>query len=225
MELALDFHAFAGGCCRHCTPSIKEGSCLCWRKAEYCGSIGQESILPAKIISHCFSLVPVGVHTAVGVNSRLFFTRLLAVWHHLHRLSWYCEARWAQKWRARAAQHVKRHKLGRRHGPPVRDNPNGPQVAMPRERRITEGNKLLCHGFLCRPHGRTRLHAGVAVPSGLDGTRGGAVLPPEEAVFRPACGLRYQTRKRLHRPWVCEQHQHRQCAVCAKDGHRVWYCC
>ena len=56
--------------------------------------IWEESILPAKIISRCSSLVLLGAGIVLGVNGKPLFTGTHVVWHHLHRLHRCCEARY-----------------------------------------------------------------------------------------------------------------------------------
>ena len=67
-------------------------------------SIGQDTILPAKMINHCKSLIPMGAGLVMGLEGRPLFTRPLEVSRHLHRLRTYGEERWAQKQRARQAR-------------------------------------------------------------------------------------------------------------------------
>ena len=130
MELALDFEAYAG---RQLPPAPQSrfvgGEMPLQEKARVLRlitslmgrSIGQDTILPAKMINHCKTLFPMGARLVMGLEGRPLFTRPLEVSRHLHRLRVYGEERWAQKQRARQAQ--KKARRNRAQGAKPQRNP------------------------------------------------------------------------------------------------------
>ena len=191
---------------------------------------GRESILPARIINHCRSLVPLGASPVVGVKGRPLFTRPIAVWHHLKRLQWYNAERWAHQQQSRVAKQRQKRRRARGQSADMQKDNTRPREQCPGKGGAKTAARAYTSDLYAGPilpEGvRRGVQYGVEEPSGDAATPapgGGAVVftPPQRcAVARcPQTGLP------LPRLWLCAAHNHRQCSTCAAMGRGVRQCC
>ena len=236
MELALDFEAYAGPQLPPAPQSRFVGGEMPLREkarvlrliTSLMGrSIGQDTILPAKMINHCKTLISMGAGLVMGLEVRPLFTKPLEVSRHLHRLRTYGEERWAQEQRARQAQK----KAGRNNAQGAKPQRN-PTEATDRKRCPAKGGAK-----------RSAMHYGTdfyAKPTAPDGRRhlpfqvvdtGPADVSqePHTIRFTPQHARtrqhRPETHKRRCKTWVCEAHGHPPCRACAIAHTGVRYCC
>ena len=239
MELALDFESHAG---RPLPPtpqsrfagttlSLQEKGRVLRLAVTLMGrAAGRESILPAGITTRCRSLVPLGAGTVVGVKGRPFFTRPLAVWHHLRRLQQYTSDRWACRQQSRAAKHRSKRRKCQKATATGPDSGAQQKQKCPGKGGAKRTANTYAGDFYAAPVVPDGVRRGpqyqvLAPPDDPEGPmpRGGLPLftPPQRCprARRPEEG------PRLPKIWICPVHQHRQCASCATVGRGVRHCC
>ena len=190
-------------------------------------SIGQDTILPAKMINHCKTLIPMGAGLVMGLEGRPLFTSPLEVSRHLHRLRTYGEERWAQKQQARQAQ-----KKARRNKAQGAKPQRNPAAATDRRRCPAKGGAK--HSAM---HYGTDFYAKPTAPDGrrhlpfqvVDTGPADASQEPHPIRFTPQHARtrqhRPETHKRRCKTRVCEAHGHPSCRACAIAHKGVRYCC
>ena len=106
LELALDFEEFAQRTLPHApqakfkgtTLSLQErGRVLRLAMANAQRLVTKGHLHPARVVTHCSSLVPLGGPALCGLNCRPYFTCRSAMNTHVQQLAAYCERTWATK--------------------------------------------------------------------------------------------------------------------------------
>ena len=106
LELALDFEEFAQRTLPHApqakfkgtTLSLQErGRVLRLAMANAQRLVTKGHLHPARVVTRCSSLVPLGGPALCGLNSRPYFTCRSAMSTHIQQLAAYCERTWATK--------------------------------------------------------------------------------------------------------------------------------
>ena len=106
LELALDFEEFAQRTLPHApqakfkgtTLSLKErGRALRLAMANAQRLVTKGHLHPARVVTRCSSLVPLGGPALCGLNNRPYFTCRSAMSTHIQQLAAYCERTWATK--------------------------------------------------------------------------------------------------------------------------------
>ena len=106
LELALDFEEFAQRTLPHSpqakfkgiTLSLQErGRVLRLAVANAQRLVTKGHLHPARVVTRCSSLVPLGGPALCGLNRRPYFTCRSAMSTHIQQLAAYCERTWATK--------------------------------------------------------------------------------------------------------------------------------
>ena len=172
----------------------------------------RKSIFPVRMTHHCCSLTSMGAGTVKGLEGRPVFTSPTAVWKLLERLRTYGEARWAQKQKARTAEHHAKTK-GTARKPAARQpgaGANPERKRCPAKGGAKSALKHYATNFYAKPEkALAERRDEVFAPSGVTVTGGGNGRPVAP-IFTPTttreAAKKKGTRKRLTKSWVCERH-------------------
>ena len=143
MELALDFKAW-----RDVSP--REPQLMLGLMVTILGrSIGRESLLPAAMTNHYWSLITMGAGPLIGLDERPIFTRPQAVWHHRLRLRAHSEEQWAQRQKAHHAKQQARKKRSAASGHTLQ--PKQPAQRCPAKGGATRSEYHYATNFYAKP--------------------------------------------------------------------------
>ena len=194
-------------------------------------ALERESIFPVGMTHHCLSLASMGAGTVMGLEVHRVFTRPTAVWKHLERLRACGEARWARKQQLRTAKHPAKMK-----GTAGKAAHKQPPAAANAERKRSPANggaKSVLKHYSSDFYAKTekalakRRDALFALSGGAAIGRGSGRLTAP--IFAPPAAReganKKETRRRLTKSWVCEQHGNPPCPTFALARRGVRQCC